>query len=261
MKRTICTVHTKIKNNTNTLQTVVAKLCGGTYDSTSGCCNDWGRDTGDMSRFDAINRNVVYAMPHVGFKIPGKFGENFVGALIDRLQGRTMRVHSYINERLVDTGSATSIFPSAWADRLQPATTYSLQTPGKGLLPVIGRLHTSADLGFARLFSHDFHVCDIKFGILGADFLSRHKLIVDVTHQRLTESIEVERCSPSTDLEPDPSFGIQTNNKTNLKILNSPQKTFPEVFDPCGRNRETKHAIVVSVQTSTEEPVFACVAF
>ena len=41
---------------------------------------------------------------------------------------------------LIDTGAATSIFPSAWADhhRLQPPTTYSLQAPGKGFLPVIG---------------------------------------------------------------------------------------------------------------------------
>ena len=51
----------------------------------------------DMSRFDAINRNVVYAMPHVEFKIPGKFSQNFVGPLIYRLQGGTMRVHSYID--------------------------------------------------------------------------------------------------------------------------------------------------------------------
>ena len=116
--------------------------------------------------------------------------------------------------------------------------------------------YTPVDLGFARLFSHDFHVCNIKFGILGADFLSHHKLIVDVTHRRLTESIEVERCSPSSELEPDPSFGIQTNDKTSPKILDSLQKTFPEVFVPCRRNREAKHSVVASVQTSTEEPVF-----
>ena len=141
--------------------------------------------------------------------------------------------------------------------RLQPATSYSLQALGKGLLPVIGCLHTSVDLDFARLFSHDFHVCDIKFGILGADFLSRHKLIVDVIYRPLTESIEVERCSPSSELEPDPSFEIQTNDKTNPKLLNSLQKTFPEVFDPCRRNRGAKHSVVASVQTSTEELVFA----
>ena len=62
---------------------------------------------------------------------------------------------------------------------------------------------------------------------------------------------------PFSELGPDPSFGIQTNDKTNPKILNSLQKTFPEVFDPCRRNREAKHLVVASVQTSTEEPVFA----
>ena len=78
-----------------------------------------------------------------------------------------------------------------------------------------------------------------------------------VTHRWLTESIEVEKCSPSSELEPDPSFWIQTNNKTNPKILNSLQRTFPEVFDPCNRNREAKHLVVASVETFTEDPVFA----
>ena len=61
---------------------------------------------------------------------------------------------------------------------------------------------------------------------------------------------------PSSELEPDPSSRIQTNFKTNPKILNSLQKIFSEVFDPCRRNREAKHSVVASVETSTEEPVF-----
>ena len=62
---------------------------------------------------------------------------------------------------------------------------------------------------------------------------------------------------PFPELKPDPSFGIQTNDRTNPKILNSLQRTFPEVFDPCRRNREAKHSVVASVETSTEKPVFA----
>ena len=42
-------------------------------------------------------RSVVYALPHVKFKILEKFSEHFVGALIYRLQGGTMRAHSYID--------------------------------------------------------------------------------------------------------------------------------------------------------------------
>ena len=101
-------------------------------------------------------------------------------------------------------------------------------------------------------------VCDIKLGILDTEFLSRHKLIVDVTHRRLTESIQVKRCSSSPKLEPfSIFFGIQTNNKTNPKILNLLQKTFSEVFGACRRNKEAKHSVVASVETSTEELVFA----
>ena len=61
------------------------------------------------------------------------------------------------------------------------------------------------------------------------------------------------RCYSSFDLEPDSSCGIQTNDKTNPKILNMLPKSFPEVFDPCHHNREAKHSVVVSVETSTEE--------
>ena len=53
------------------------------------------------------------------------------------------------------------------------------------------------------------------------------------------------------------SFRIQTKDKTKPKILNSLQKTFPEVFDPCRRNRKAKHSVMALVETPTEEPVFA----
>ena len=58
MKQKICTVHTE-KQKTTTLQTVVAMLCGGTNDYTFDCCNDWGRDTGEVNGLNAINRNVM----------------------------------------------------------------------------------------------------------------------------------------------------------------------------------------------------------
>ena len=68
------------KTKDNHITNSSRELCEMTYDSISGCYNDWARDTGEVSRFNAINRNVVYAMPHVKFKIHEKFSEPFVWA-------------------------------------------------------------------------------------------------------------------------------------------------------------------------------------
>ena len=69
----------------------------GPYDSASGCGDNWERDVGEVSHLNEINRNVVYAMSQINFEIFGKFSEYFVGTLIYRLQGGTIRVNSYID--------------------------------------------------------------------------------------------------------------------------------------------------------------------
>ena len=95
---------------------------------------------------------------------------------------------------LIDAGAARSLFTVARVadQQLQPSILTSLQALGDRCVPILGWIEAQIDTGFSRLFGHEFCVCDMKYGILGADFLTRHKSIVDLATQILTDSIEVE---------------------------------------------------------------------
>ena len=144
---------------------------------------------------------------------------------MDKISGATF---------LIDTGAARSIFPVARvADRqVQPSILTSLRALGDGRVPILGRIEAQIDIGFSRLFGHEFCVCGMEYGILGADFLSSHKLIVDLAAQILTESIEVEQCPRYPEDDMGKEFVIQTDSESDDLILNGLKITFPEVFDP-----------------------------
>ena len=57
-----------------------------------------------------------------------------------------------------------------------------------------GVIKRVVDIGFSHLFHHEFSVADIDYGILGIDFLREYHLTVDVSNNKLTASIDPERC-------------------------------------------------------------------
>ena len=82
-------------------------------------------------------------------------------------------------------------------------------------MPVLGTYKTHVDLGFSRLFEHEFCVVEMEYGILGADFLTQHKLIVDLSSRRLTESTEIEQHRRYSDDSLGNEFVINSNQVTN----------------------------------------------
>ena len=149
---------------------------------------------------------------------------------IDKVSGATF---------LIDTGAANSIFPlSRITDQqVRASIVTSLQTLGEGHLLVLGLHKTRVDIGFSRFFYHDFCVCDMEYGVLGANFLTRHKLIVDLAVRRLTASIEVEQCSRYTDDDRmAKEFVIYSNNESDDSMLCDLKKHFPKYLTRCCEN-------------------------
>ena len=118
---------------------------------------------------------------------------------------------------LVDTGAAHSLFPYAVAIEynILPSSSQPLQALGRGYVPVLGTYKTHVDLGFSRLFEHEFCVVETDYGILGADFLTQHKLIVDLSSRRLTESTEIEQHWRYSDDNLGNEFVVNNNQVTN----------------------------------------------
>ena len=172
--------------------------------------------TGPSCPFSATSRNLMPSRPQ-NSQLHNVSQFSFDDPLffkVDKISGATF---------LIDTGAARSIFPVARvADRqVQPSILTSLRALGDGRVPILGRIEAQIDIGFSRLFGHEFCVCDMEwaYAILGADFLTGHKLIVDLAVQILTESIEVEQCPryPKDDMGKE--FVIHTDSESDDLIL------------------------------------------
>ena len=100
--------------------------------------------------------------------------------LADKLSGKTF---------LIDTGAQVSLVPASASDRSSAANHSSPQlTAANGTrIPSYGTRASRVSLG-GRLFPVTLVVADVRRPILGADFLRRHNLLVDVLGQRLIDA-------------------------------------------------------------------------
>ena len=158
---------------------------------------------------------------------------------------------------LVDTSAACSLSPLSTLSQhnLNKTGIDTLTSIGMGSIPVLGTITHQLDLGFSQLFEHSVFVTELDYGILGADFLSRYSLNVDISTKRLLRLPEIERCCVSQDdtlKEFSPSFPCLSKHTFMTELL----QKFPEVFKPLKRSRVVKHSVVAKVETVTETPVW-----
>ena len=98
---------------------------------------------------------------------------------------------------------------------------------------------------------------DLAYGIIGADFLTRHGLTVNLTARQLIESLEVECATFHDPVESEDGFLTSSDTLSNANLFQTLQSKFPEVFDPSRRSRIIRHSIIASVEATTEIPVTA----
>ena len=164
---------------------------------------------------------------------------------------------------LVDSGADVCVFPiSAFKGNSIPSST-ALRAANGSSIPTLGRARIS--LHFKGLKSvHDFFLADIPRPILGADFFSKHDLLIDIKSQRLL------RC-PSEDsvilspLTPVPARAtLLSGNVCGLRTQDGAAnpvadllRSFPEVLvSRYDQETPPAHGISHTVPT-TGAPVFA----
>ena len=86
----------------------------------------------------------------------------------------------------IDTGATCSLFPASQSNvySVQPIpemSSDSLPVLGGGYMKVKGSYCTNIDLGLSRLLPIEFLVANFNYGIIGADLLTKHHLIVDLS--------------------------------------------------------------------------------
>ena len=166
----------------------------------------------------------------------------------------------YITDRsngfrfLVDTGAEVSVIPPSAADRKHPRTGLSLQAVNDSPIATYGDRLLTVNIGLRRKFQWVFIVADVKQPILGADFLRHYNLLVDMTHNRLTDALTTLQVQgiTTTDTSPSPTL-LSRQPKNSFEALLC---HFPEVVQPCTKEQPVRHSVTHHI-TTTGPPVSA----
>ena len=90
---------------------------------------------------------------------------------------------------LVDTGAAVSVLPKSACRNDKPyQSNRPLQAVNHSSIQIYGEKSVLLDLGLRRAFHWVFIVAAVSFPFLGADFLHRFNLSVDLRHRRLIDT-------------------------------------------------------------------------
>lgn len=87
---------------------------------------------------------------------------------------------------LVDTGACVSVLPNSVAQRTCPSNQV-LYAANNSTIKTYGHYRASIYIG-NRAYTANFVVADVKFAIIGIDFLNEHNLSVDVRRRRLIDN-------------------------------------------------------------------------
>ena len=80
-------------------------------------------------------------------------------------------------------------------------------------------LKVQINLGFFQFFEFDFHAVNLPYGILGASFLWRFNLCIDLTARRLFQSPEIEIFSLPIEKGFGMNFTVQSLQQSNSILL------------------------------------------
>lgn len=148
---------------------------------------------------------------------------------------------------LVDTGAEVSIFPACPDDRKHRARTVPLQAVNGSAIITYGQRSLTLDFGLRRRFQFLFWIADVRYAIVGADFLRYFKLLVDIGRRRLVDhetSFFVSGIiSKKTAISP--IFYKPTSNDFS-KLLAG----FPELTQPGNLEQPPKHSVTHHIVTT-----------
>lgn len=88
---------------------------------------------------------------------------------------------------LIDTGADVSVIPRGLRSAGAKPTSMQLFAANGTPIKVYGEVLLKVNLGLRREFSWQFLIADVTSGIIGADFISHHDLLIDLKRKRLID--------------------------------------------------------------------------
>ncbi|GFT86668.1 hypothetical protein TNCV_1251331 [Trichonephila clavipes] len=154
---------------------------------------------------------------------------------------------------LVDSGADVSILPWTKTKGECQASQCKLYAANGTEIPTYGLKILTLDLGLRRPFQWPFIIAKVKRGIIGADFLHKFQLLIDLHNRKLIDGVtnlsikgEVATIQENNDLS--------TVNRASkyFNLLNS----YPDLTKPNLVNRAVKHGVKHHILT-TGQPVYS----
>lgn len=131
---------------------------------------------------------------------------------------------------------------------------FRLQAANGSYIPTYGQRSMTLNIGLRRDFKHIFTVADVQQNILGADFLGKFNILVDMKNKRLIDNFTSLSVSAN-------HSRLQHDYPRDLSVLVKHPKTysdllgeFPELLKP-DFTAPVKHSVVHKIET-TGQPVF-----
>lgn len=155
---------------------------------------------------------------------------------------------------LIDTGSDICVYPvSALRERLCK-TNYQLSAANGSTIDTYGYIQLNLNLGLRRNFPWRFVIADVTKAIIGVDFLSFYRLIVDISKQKLIDSLTNVSMVTSI-FKPDclvSSVKITTGGNSRYHSILS---EYPEITRPAGTPGIVRHNTTHHIRTIPGPPV------
>lgn len=156
-------------------------------------------------------------------------------------------------EFLIDTGADVSVVPKNLTDQVNKTPTMALIAANGSPINVYGSRLIKTNFGLRRDFHHSFFVADVTKPILGADFLHKYGILVDIKNSKLIDpttglnSIGVVKF----DSTPSPkAFDLQTNEFCSIL------RDFPSLTQELDFTKSpVKHNILHHIHTHGPLPV------
>ncbi|XP_047995487.1 uncharacterized protein K02A2.6-like [Leguminivora glycinivorella] len=153
---------------------------------------------------------------------------------------------------LVDTGADISLLPVQNKQRAGECSDLKLFAANGSEIKTYGVKVLTLDLRLRRPYKWEFVIADVKQPILGADFLSHHKLVVNLTDRKLHDLVTFLNITAPTVRSNQPTINTVNGNHPYHDLL----LQFPSITKPPTYKETPTHNVVHHIET-TGAPTFA----
>lgn len=155
---------------------------------------------------------------------------------------------------LIDTGSDICVYPvSAFRER-RCKTTYQLTAANGSAIDTYGYIQLNLNLGLRRNFPWRFVIADVTKAIIGVDFLTHYRLIVDVSEQKVIDGLTNVSSVACLDINSTLVLSVKVSTGGDGRY-NKILSEYPEITRPAGTPGIAKHNTTHHIRTTPGPPV------